>query len=109
MDGRTFLFGMIMLLLAPLLWPVAMLMPDRESREARRSERVSEVRRAVVAACGRGDLEEVRRLVGKWRRIDRRSRRPDGVLVVLGSTMSSEDKLRHVAWVAGGRDPWKPR
>lgn len=99
-DRRTFIFGVIMLLLMPVLWPVAMLMPSRRKSQARMLERETECRRLIVAACERGDVEKATELAALWTGINADASGPREIGIVLQSTLSRDRKLEHIARIA---------
>ena len=106
MNRSTFIFGVILLLLAPVLWPVVRLMPDRAEREARQLQRETECRKLIIVACDEGDLEWARELVFYWKRIVP-SAGPREALVVLETSLSSSRKLAAIKDIAAraGRGP----
>jgi len=90
-----------MLLLAPVLLPVAVLMPDRETREAKRVERISAVCAEIVAACDAGDYAQAQDLVYRWQAISPGACGPGEAVVIMETTLSEARKLEAIARIAG--------
>ena len=101
MDRSTVIFGIILLLLAPVLWPVAKIIPDRHAREARQLQRETECRKLIIFyACAQGDLPLARELVYYWKNIVPNSAAPREAIVILRSTLSRERKLEAIKSIA---------